>query len=212
MNRVGIFGTSGMAREAGDIAWDIGLEPVYVARDQAEIDACSLTGSQVVLESDVDRYRDIGYVIGIGDNSIRQRIAQHYSGRLRFTNLIHPSASFGRNQRELLDAKRGVIVCAGVRLTTNIQVGNFCIFNLNSTISHDVVIGDFVYVAPGAHVTGNVQIEARAWIGTGVAINQGTASRKRFIGADTTIGSGAVVVSDCEPNAIYTGIPARRIK
>lgn len=211
MSRIGIFGTSGMAREAGDIAWELGFEPVYVARDKAELDAYASPG-QIILESDIDRYQDIGYVIGIGDNSIRQHIAQRYSDRLRFTNLIHPSASFGRGQRELLEAKRGVIVCAGVRLTNNTQVGNFCIFNLNSTISHDVVIGDFVYVAPGAHVTGNVQIEARAWIGTGVAINQGTASRKRFIGADTTIGSGAVVVSDCEPNAIYTGIPARRIK
>jgi len=211
MNRIGIFGTAGMAREAGDIAWDIGLEPVYVARDQAEMDACSLTG-QVVLESDVDSYRDLGYVIGIGDNSIRQHIAQRYTGRLRFTNLIHPSASFGRGQRELLEAKRGIIVCAGVRFTNNIQIGDFCIFNLNSTISHDVVIDECVYVAPGAHITGNVHIETRAWIGIGVAINQGNESLKRHIGADTMIGSGAVVVRDCEPNAIYAGIPARRIK
>lgn len=211
MSRIGIFGTSGMAREAGDIAWELGLEPVYVGRDQAERDACSFTG-QVVLESDIDRYKDIGYVIGIGDNSLRQRIAQRYSGRLRFANLIHPSASFGKGQRELLETKRGVIVCAGVRFTNNIQVGDFCIFNLNSTISHDVVIEDFVYVAPGAHITGNVHIETRAWIGIGVSINQGNEHLKRRIGADTTIGSGAVVVNYCEPNAIYVGIPARRVK
>ena len=199
MSRIGIFGTSGMAREAGDIAWELGLEPVYVARDKAELDAYAFQG-QIILESDIDRYQDMGYVIGIGDNGIRQHIAQRYTGRLRFTNLIHPSASFGKGQRELLEAKRGIIVCAGVRLTNNIQVGNFCIFNLNSTISHDVVIGEFVYVAPGAHITGNVHIDARAWIGTGVAINQGTETRRRYIGADTTIGSGAVVVKDCEPN------------
>lgn len=211
MSRIGIFGTSGMAREAGDIAWELGFEPVYVARDKAELDAYAFQG-QIILESDIDRYQDMGYVIGIGDNGIRQHIAQRYTGRLRFTNLIHPSASFGKGQRELLEAKRGIIVCAGVRLTNNIQVGNFCIFNLNSTISHDVVISEFVYVAPGAHITGNVHIDARAWIGTGVAINQGTETRRRYIGADTTIGSGAVVVKDCEPNAIYIGIPARRIK
>ena len=211
MSRVGIFGTSGMAREAGDIALELGLEPIYVARDQAELDACEFPG-QVILESDVDRNQEMGYVIGIGDNSIRQRIAQRYLSRLRFVNLIHPSASFGKGQRELLEVKQGVIVCAGVRFTNNIQVGDFCIFNLNSTISHDVVIDECVYVAPGAHITGNVHIEPRAWIGTGVAINQGTESLKRRIGADTTIGSGAVVVKDCEPNAIYAGIPARRIK
>lgn len=211
MSRVGIFGTSGMAGEAGDIAWELGLEPIFVACDQAELDACTLLG-EVILESDVDRNHEMGYVIGIGDNRIRQRIALRYADRLFFTNLIHPSASFGRGQREQLEAKKGIIVCAGVRFTNNIQVGDFCIFNLNSTISHDVAIEDFVYVAPGAHITGNVHIETRAWIGIGVAINQGNESLKRRIGADTTIGSGAVVVKDCEPNAIYAGIPARRIK
>lgn len=211
MNRIGIFGTSGMAREAGDIAWELGYEPVYVARDQAELEAFAFTG-QVILESDVDRHQDMGYVIGIGDNGIRQRIAQRYADRLRFANLIHPSASFGKGQRELIEARRGVIVCAGVRFTNNIQVGDFCIFNLNSTISHDVVIDECVYVAPGAHITGNVQVGTRSWIGTGVAINQGSDKLKRRIGADTTIGSGAVVVKDCEPNAVYVGVPARRIK
>lgn len=211
MSRIGIFGTSGMAREAGDIAWELGLEPVYVARDQAELDTCAFPGKSI-LESDVNRNQEMGYVIGIGDNCIRQRIAQRYAGQLCFTNLIHPSASFGKGQRELVEAKRGVIVCAGVRFTNNIQVGDFCIFNLNSTISHDVVIDEYVYIAPGAHITGNVHIETRAWIGIGVDINQGTESLKRCIGADTKIGSGAVVVKDCEPNAIYAGIPARRIK
>ncbi|MFZ4527850.1 MAG: hypothetical protein ACOYNW_05105 [Undibacterium curvum] len=211
MKQIGIFGTSGMAREAGDIAWALGYEPVYVARDQAELDAYSFSG-QVMLECDIDTYLDLGYVIGIGDSSIRQRIAQRYAERLNFVNLIHPTASFGRGQRELIESRRGIIVCAGVRFTNNIQVGDFCIFNLNSTISHDVVIDDCVYVAPGAHVTGNVHIGTRSWIGTGVAINQGNESMKRQIGADTVIGSGAVVVKDCEPNAVYIGVPARRIK
>lgn len=210
MKRVGIFGTSGMAREAGDIALELGLEPVYVARDQAELDAYSFRG-QVILESRVDCFRDMGYVIGIGDNGIRQRVAHRYAGQLRFISLIHPSASFGNSQRELIESKRGVIVCAGVRFTNNIQIGDFCIFNLNSTISHDVVIDEFVYVAPGAHITGNVHIEKCVWIGTGVAINQGTQSLKRRIGAEATIGSGAVVVNDCEPNGVYVGVPARRV-
>lgn len=211
MNRIGIFGTSGMAREAGDIAWQLGFTPVYVARDQVELEAFSFPGL-VILESDVDRHRDMGYVIGIGDNGVRQRVAQRYLERLRFVNLIHPSATFGKDQRELIEAKRGVIVCAGVRFTNNIQIGDFCIFNLNSTVSHDVVIDEFVFVAPGVNITGNIHIENRAWIGVGVAINQGNEILKRRIGADTTIGSGAVVVKDCEPNSVYLGVPARRVK
>ena len=49
-------------------------------------------------------------------------------------------------------------------------------------------------------------------IGTGAAVNQGTPSAKLVIGARTVVGSGAVVVKDCDEDAVYVGIPARRIK
>lgn len=211
MKRLGIFGTSGMAREAGDIACELGYAPVYVARDQAELTTWSFLG-EAILERDIDRFTDMSYVIGIGDGSVRQRVAQRFAGRLRFANLIHPSATFGHAQRQSIEARQGVIVCAGVRFTNNIQIGDFTIFNLNATISHDVVIDDFVYVAPGAHIAGNIHLGMRCWIGTGVAINQGTGDARLFIGADTVIGSGAVVTKACEPNAVYVGIPAKRIK
>lgn len=211
MNRIGIFGVSGMAREVGDIAEELGYSPIYIAHNQIELEALSFSG-EVILESDINRYLDMSYIIGIGDNGIRHRIAQRYAGHLSFPSLIHPNASFGKRQRQFVEARRGVIVCAGVRFTNNIQVGDFCIFNLNSTISHDVVIDEFVYVAPGAHIAGNVHIGARSWIGTGAAINQGSQVLKLCIGADTIIGSGAVVVRGCKPNAVYAGVPARRIK
>lgn len=211
MIRLGIFGTSGMAREAGDIASEIGYKPIYVARDQCERDAWSLQ-DDIIDEGEINQYNDIEYVIGIGDNRIRRKIVQNHSGHLRFTNLIHPNATFGKGQRQLVEKRHGIIVCAGVRFTSQIHVGNFCIFNLNATISHDVVIDDYVYVAPGAHIAGNVHIGSGAWIGTGAVINQGKSDGKLYIKENCTIGSGAVVIKNCESNAIYAGVPARRIK
>lgn len=211
MKHLGIFGTSGFAREVGDIADELGFQPIYIARDQSEQDAWTFSG-QVILESMVNNYREIGFTIGIGENAIRQKIAQRFAGQLNFVNLIHPSATFGRNQRRSIDARQGIIVCAGVRFTNNIKVGDFGIFNLNSTIGHDVIVDDFVNLAPGAHISGNVHIGARCWIGTGAAINQGNGDTKLYIGEDTVIGSGSVVVKACEPRSVYVGIPAKRIK
>lgn len=211
MKRLGIFGTSGFAREVGDVANELGYQPIYIARDQTEQDAWTFPGD-VILESRVNDYRDIGFAIGIGENVIRQKIAQRFAGQLSFVNLIHPSATFGQNQRRSIEAKQGIIVCAGVRFTNNIQVGDFGIFNLNTTIGHDVIVDDFVNLAPGAHISGNVHIGARCWIGTGAAINQGNGATKLHIGEDTVIGSGSVVVKACEPNSVYVGIPAKRIK
>lgn len=211
MRRLGIFGTSGFAREVGDIAAELGYLPFYIARDQVELNAWSFPG-EAILESEAERYGAVDFAIGIGENVIRQRVAQRYRSRLRFANLIHPSATFGQGQRQAIDIRQGVIICAGVRLTSNIQVGSFCIFNLNTTIGHDTVVEDFVNLAPGSHISGNVHIGARCWVGTGAVINQGNNETKLCIGADTTIGSGSVVVKACEPSAVYVGVPAKRIK
>jgi len=200
-----------MAREAADIAIEVGLLPLYIARDLAELEAWTFP-IEAVLETDIQHYRDMEFVVGIGENSVRQKVAERFAGRIRFTNLLHPSATFGQGQRRVIEASQGVIVCAGVRFTNNIQIGNFCIFNQNATIAHDVIVEDFVHFDPGSIISGNVHIEQRCWIGAGAVINQGTCDTKLHIGADTIIGSGSVVVKPCESNAVYVGNPARRIK
>lgn len=211
MKMLGIFGTSGFAREVADIGDALGHRVVFIARDADELEAWTLPGD-VMLESQINPSADWLFAIGIGENAVRERVAKRHLGRLRFANLLHPSASFGRGQREQIEGQSGVVVCAGVRFTNNIKVGDFCIFNLNATVGHDVTTDDFVNVSPGANISGNVHLGARCWIGTGSAINQGTLQAKLKVGADTMVGSGSVVVRDCEPSAVYVGIPAKRIK
>jgi len=210
--RIGIFGTSGMARETQDIAHDLGHSVVFVARDPLEMATIQDTGEDVMLESDIDRFRDMAYSIGVGECVARRKIANRFADKIKFCNLIHPSATFGRNEREHVETKQGVIVAAGVRFTCNILIGDFTIFNLNATISHDCIIGDFVTISPQACVLGNVEIKAGAWIGAGTIINQGTTESKLLIGENSLIGSGAVVLSECDAKSVYVGIPARRIK
>jgi len=211
MKRFGIIGTSGMAREAGDIAYDLGYSPIYVARDSADLDAWRFS-DEVVLEVNLHRYKDIQFVIGIGENGVRQRVAKRFADEINFSNLIHSSATFGQGQRALIEKKQGVIVAAGVRFTNNIQLGNFDIFNQSAAIAHDVEIGDFVHIAPGSIISGNVRIGHRCLIGAGAIINQGTNEKKMHVGDNTVIGSGAVVVEACEADAVYAGVPARRVK
>ena len=211
MRQLGIFGTSGMAREVGDIAFASGIEPIYVARNGIEKGVWSIP-AQVILEQDLGQYQGIPFVIGIGDGSVRRAVARRFRDRLRFTNLIHPTATFGASQREVLEQSIGTVVAAGVRLTSGISVGDFCIFNQNVTVAHDCVVGDFVHVAPGANISGNVHLQDGCWIGAGAVVNQGNSGNKLIIGDNTIVGSGSAVVTDCDSNAVYVGVPARRIK
>lgn len=209
--RIGIFGTSGFARETADIAYDQGLSPVYIAQDICDLELNANIG-EIILETDLYKYRDMTYTIGIGENSVRKKLASKYMSSLKFVNLIHSSATFGLGQRERLVDRQGLIICAGSRFTNNICIGNFSIFNLNCTVGHDTIIEDYVNIAPGACISGNVQIKNLSWIGTGASINQGETDEKLCIGPNTVIGSGSVVVKTCEPDAVYVGIPAKRIK
>jgi sugar O-acyltransferase (sialic acid O-acetyltransferase NeuD family) len=210
VKRLGIFGTSGFAREVGDIAYELSYLPLYIARDEAEL-ALWDSPAEAILETQAVQYADIPFAIGVGDRSIRQRLAARYSS-LEFMNLVHPSATFGHGQRETLFKRRGIIVAAGARLTNNIDVGNFAVFDRNAMVGHDCIIEDFVHLAPAACVSGNVHIETACWIGATAVINQGTFTKKLLIGSGTVIGSGAVVTGACDSNAVYVGAPAKRIK
>lgn len=209
MKKIAIFGTSGFAFEVADIAREIGHIPVFIGNDEIEISKWEKQ-EDIISEKDIEKISNLNFIIGIGENSIRKKIAETYKEKLNFVNLIHPSATFGKNQIENILGKRGVIVCAGVRFTNNIKIGNFTIFNLNTTIGHDCNIEDFVNISPGANISGNVYIQSGSLIGTGATVNQGTNQKKLTIECDSVIGSGALVTKDCESGGIYKGVPAKK--
>lgn len=209
MSEIFIFGASGFARETADVAISNGYAPVFVVRDDAAGVDLSDFG-RVVAESELSRQSGAECAIGIADVSIRRRIADSFGAAFRFPTLIHPLASFGHRQRAIAEASEGTIICAGARFENRIELGRFGVFNLNSTICHDTIVEDFCHVAPGAHLSGYVHLHEGVWIGTGAAINQGSPEAHRRIGRNTMIGSGAVVVQDCEADSVYVGVPARK--
>ena len=100
--------------------------------------------------------------------------------------------------------REGACLSPFVTLTSNIRVGRCFHANLYSYVEHDCVIGDFVTLAPGAKVNGNVTIGDHAYIGSGVTIRQGLT-----IGASAIVGMGAVVIRDAPPDVTVVGNPAK---
>jgi sugar O-acyltransferase (sialic acid O-acetyltransferase NeuD family) len=210
MAKLFIFGTSGFAREIRDVAYELGWESVFIAESRDARDAASFD-EQIILESDIGTYADAAFAIGIGDGKVRQKIVSRFGGALNFINLIHPTATFGKDQKAHVESRRGIIICAGVRFMSGIKLGDYAVFSLNATIGHDTVIQDYVSIMPGANVAGYVEIEQYCWIGANAAINQGNATARLKIGAGTTVGAGAVVTKACAPESIYVGVPARKL-
>lgn len=211
MEKLFIFGQGGQARELAGIASALRYKPVLLSASNPP-GLTNAHGLDVIAEERAVELTGAVFAIGIGDNTTRARVAARYGDRLAFPSLLHPDASFGLGQREQLMACKGVVVQAGVRMTTNIAVGDFCNFNLNATVSHDCRIGAFSTLSPGACVAGSVHLGVGVWIGIGAVVSNGSDDNPLVIGDNAVIGAGAVVIRDCEADAVYVGIPARRIR
>lgn len=90
---------------------------------------------------------------------------------------------------------------ATLKIGKEVRIGPNCIF-LGATHK----FGDSRRRAMGAYV-GNVIIEDGCWLGGNVTVLPGVTIKKGCI-----IGAGAVVTKDTEPDGVYVGIPAKRIK
>ncbi|MBD3947184.1 acetyltransferase [Nocardioides ganghwensis] len=141
------------------------------------------------------------YVVGIGNPRVRRLIADRYdAAHLKAATLVHPAVTQGFDVR----IGAGSVVCAGVRLTTNISLGRHVHLNLNVTVGHDTTLEDFVSVNPLASISGDCVIEDDVLVGVaGVVLNGLT------VGRGATVGGSACVVRDVTPGLVVKGVPAK---
>ena len=139
--------------------------------------------------------------IAIADSKIRQKIAEKCSAAA--VPLIEARAS-SVVQMDAVIIKEEACLSPFVTLTSNICIGRCFHANLYSYVEHDCIIGDFVTLAPGAKVNGNVTIGDHAYIGSGAVIRQGVT-----IGASAVVGMGAVVTRDVPSGETVVGNPAK---
>ena len=144
-------------------------------------------------------------VCAVGNAKARETIIRKLTGmpQLHFATLTDPSAELSQS----VTAGEGCIICAGNILTVDISIGNHTIINLDCTVGHDAVLGDFVTLYPGVHISGNVAVGNATEIGTGTQVIQGI-----HIGKESVIGAGAVVVRDIPDGCTAVGNPAKVIK
>ena len=112
----------------------------------------------------------------------------------------------------MLEHSKGVVIAAGARITNSCRFGHFVIVSFNSTIGHDCILENYVSVMPGANVSGCIHLKQGAYIGTNAAILPGKSPEQlKYLGENSVIGAGALVVKHTEPNKVYIGSPAKEL-
>lgn len=142
------------------------------------------------------------YVIAVGNNLVRKKIAEKYSG-LNYYTVIHPTAVIGNTVK----INVGTVVMANVVVNSYSQIGKHCILNTSCIVEHDNKIENYVHISPNTVLCGEVTIKENSWIGAGSSIKQTIT-----IGENVIVGAGTVVIRDIEDNCTAVGNPARIIK
>ena len=156
-----------------------------------------------------ENFPEAKVVSGVGSPQTRERLMSKAAALgFKFSTVIHPRVERSR----WIDIGTGTVICAGNLLTTNITLGRHVQINLDCTIGHDVVIGDYATLAPGVHLSGCVQLGQRVYVGTGATIIHGTAASPLVIGDDVVVGAAACVTKSVPAGLTVVGVPARPLK
>lgn len=144
-----------------------------------------------------------GFLVAVGDNFARASLyeaARSSCPALMPASAVHPRAIVASDA----ELGPGVTLMAGAVVSNGCRIAAGALFGTNSSLDHDGVAGQFMSLAPGATLGGNVSIGEYTAIGLGAKIVHG-----RVIGAHCVVGAGALVLGDLPDRVVAFGMPAR---
>lgn len=208
-----VVGAGGFGREVVDIIEAINeaaAEPIWALRGVVD-DAPSAENLQRLIDRSIEYLGTISdtlgapgrpaFIVGVGSPAARESLASTLEAHgFRAATLVHPTVTLGSQ----VTLGPGSVLCAGVRITTNVVIGNHVHVNLNATIGHDSFLDDYVSVNPLASISGDCVVMARALLGVSASVINGVT-----VGAGSVVGGGACVVRDVPAAATVVGVPAK---
>ncbi|NIG55231.1 transferase [Chitinophaga sp. Cy-1792] len=160
IKEVVIYGAGGHARVISAMAKDLDKDVRCFFDEQEHEEDTSIVPYQQHI------YPDALMVLAIGNNTVRQRLADTVSHG--FTSLVHPDASVAAD----VEPGAGTVVLARAVVQANVQLGKHVIINAGAVIDHDTIIEDYVHIAPNAYIGGGAHIEKGVVIGAGAVVSR----------------------------------------
>lgn len=199
--KVMIIGGSGHAKSVMDCIRSRGDIPVGILDDGIAAGTLVLGVPVLGPVADYPAYRQYPFLIAVGNNSVRRRLAEQLD--VRWYTAVHSRAVVS----DYAELGEGTVVMANAAVNADAKVGRHCIINTGAVVEHDNLLEDFVHISSNAALGGTVVVGAQTHVGIGACVRNNI----RICG-DCVIGAGAVVVKDIRISGVYVGVPARRME
>jgi sugar O-acyltransferase (sialic acid O-acetyltransferase NeuD family) len=204
MTRIVVWGLGGFAREVNFLCEQLGVEVVGFLHEDAAMKGRTVDDVPVLGSlADIASLRKEVSVLcaGVADPGWKKHLFESTfrAGFEVCPALVHPSVHVSKRN----SIGPGSVICAGVIMTVNVHIGAHVAVNLQSTLGHDVVVGDYATIAPGVNLSGSVTVGEGVFIGTNAAVLE-----KTHVHAWSVIGAGAFVRQDVPERVLFAGVPA----
>jgi len=206
MNKLVIIGAGGHGRVVADCAQlnDTYSEIVFLDDcfgERNENSHWEIVGTVDCWPSFLDTAE---FIVAFGNNVLRLAMLHKLMAEnAKVVSIIHPTAVISPS----VSIACGCAIFANAVINIDSKVGIGCIINTNATVDHDCSIKEAVHISPGVNIAGGVSIGSLSWIGIG-----STTTQYIDIACNTQTGAGAVVITSTEPDSLYVGIPAKKIR
>lgn len=194
-DRVCIVGAGGHAKVVLETALAAGHEIAGVYDDNSKLHGKQFYTYTIRALSEIPNNALV--ILAIGNNHVREKLS---NANWRFATLIHPSA----NISPTAVIGKGAVVFMGASVQAEASLGEHTIVNTNSSVDHDCVISDFVHIAPGVSLCGDVQIGERSLIGIGSNIIP-----QIRVCSDVVVGGGSTITKDIKKPGLWAGLPVK---
>ena len=134
---------------------------------------------------------------------------KHLSGKITnsnisFPNIIAPNVNIF--DKKAFKIGQGNVIFFGCRISCDVSIGNFNIFNGAVSLGHDVLMGDYNVLQPSTRISGDSFVGSENFFGVQSIVLQGMK-----IGNNTRIGANSVVMRNTKDHTMYFGNPAKRV-
>jgi sugar O-acyltransferase (sialic acid O-acetyltransferase NeuD family) len=122
-----------------------------------------------------------------------------------YPNLIAPDARF--HDPGSFNIGKGNILFFSSRISCNVTIGDFNLFNSLASLGHDVQMGSFNVVGPSVRISGDVVVGNSNFFGV-----QSIVLQELEIGNNTRVGAGSIIIRNTKNDSLYFGNPAKLVK